>query len=113
MEIKLKSYSDCGKCSFGSLISEEGFDTDRDVIKLNGKIVEINSVEDLFPFLWTSYCGFSKDNGKIYYIFNDTGYWWDWYYKNPSQETYDKLIKNRIESVENQKERLKVENGTV
>lgn len=50
MIITLKSFRDLGRCSYGTL--RDTFDTERDVIRLNGKQVEINKVEDLFPYLW-------------------------------------------------------------
>lgn len=50
MIITLKSFKDLGRCSYGTLLDE--FDTEKDIIRLNGKKVEITKIEDLFPFLW-------------------------------------------------------------
>ena len=52
MKFTLKSYSDLGRCSMGTLLDE--FDTDSYKILYHGKEVKIRSVEDLFPYLWQS-----------------------------------------------------------
>lgn len=46
----LKSYNDLGRCSYGTL--KDTFNTETDKIYLKGKLVEINTIKDLFPFLW-------------------------------------------------------------
>lgn len=50
MIFTLKNYSDLGRCSYGTL--RDFVDTEMDEIYLNGKKVDIKTVEDLFPFLW-------------------------------------------------------------
>lgn len=61
MIFTLKSYSDLGRCSYGTLMDE--FDTDINTIFSNGKEVKINSIEDLFPYLWET-AGISVHDGK-------------------------------------------------
>lgn len=48
MKISLNGFSDCGKCSFGTLLDD--YDTDDNLIYLDHKEVKIEKVEDLFPF---------------------------------------------------------------
>ena len=50
MIFSLRNYRDLGRCSLGTL--RDVWDTDKDEIYLQGKKVEINRIEDLFPFLW-------------------------------------------------------------
>ena len=50
MKVSLKGYSDLGKCAYATLLDE--FDSEKDEIRLNGKTVEIKTIDDLFPFLW-------------------------------------------------------------
>lgn len=50
MKFNLKRFRDLGKCSYATL--KEEFDTEKDVIYLEEKPVQINNIEDLFPFLW-------------------------------------------------------------
>ena len=50
MKFTLKHYRDLGRCSLGTLMDE--FDTKRDQIKLKGESVCVESIEDLFPYLW-------------------------------------------------------------
>lgn len=50
MIYSLKNYRDLGRCSLGTL--RDAWDTEKDEIYLDGKKVEINRIEDLFPFLW-------------------------------------------------------------
>lgn len=52
MIFTLKAYNDLGRCSYATL--KETFDTEKDKIIFKGKEVEINKIEDLFPFLWQS-----------------------------------------------------------
>ena len=52
MIFTLNAYRDLGRCSYGTL--KETFDTEKDKIIFKGKQVEINKIEDLFPFLWQS-----------------------------------------------------------
>lgn len=61
MIFTLKSYSDLGRCSYGTLMDE--FDTDNNTIFSNGTEVKINSIEDLFPYLWET-AGISVHDGK-------------------------------------------------
>lgn len=84
MKIKLKSYNDLGRCSLGTLIDE--FDTDTYEIHENGKTIHVNSVEDLFPYLWQN-PGISGHNGeRKFAFFNDKGTHW--------HHDFDKSIKD-------------------
>ena len=62
MKISLNGFSDCGKCSFGTLLDD--YDTDDNLIYLDHKEVKIEKVEDLFPFLW-QHAGISTKDGNI------------------------------------------------
>ena len=50
MKVSLKGYSDLGKCAYATLMDE--FDSEKDEIRLDGPKVEINTIDDLFQFLW-------------------------------------------------------------
>lgn len=89
MIIKLDGYTDCGKCSFGTLLDD--FDTELHDIYLNGKYIKIKKVEDLFPFLW-QHSGISVRNGdKEVSHFSEEGTWWHQLYDG-SIWKYDKKI---------------------
>ena len=62
MKISLNGFSDCGKCSFGTLLDD--YDTDDNLIYLDHKEVKIEKVEDLFPFVW-QHAGISTKDGNI------------------------------------------------
>ena len=89
MKISLNSFSDCGKCSFGTLL--DYYDTDDNLIYLDHKEVKIEKVEDLFPFLWHN-AGISIKDGNItksYFTYEGT--WWHHLYDG-SVWKYDKKI---------------------
>lgn len=50
MVFTLNCFNDLGRCAYGTL--RESIDTEKDIIYLKGNKVEINCLEDLFPFLW-------------------------------------------------------------
>ena len=62
MKVSLKGYSDLGKCAYATLMDE--FDSEKDEIRLDGKKVEINTIDDLFQFLWNIPGIASHDNVK-------------------------------------------------
>ena len=89
MKISLNGFSDCGKCSFGTLLDD--YDTDDNLIYLNNKEVKIEKVEDLFPFLW-QHAGISAKDGNITKsYFWQEGTWWHHSYDG-SLWKYDKKI---------------------
>lgn len=89
MKISLNSFSDCGKCSFGTLL--DYYDTDDNLIYLDHKEVKIEKVEDLFPFLW-QHAGISTKDGNITKsYFTNEGTWWHQLYDG-SIWKYDKKI---------------------
>lgn len=89
MKISLNGFSDCGKCSFGTLLDD--YDTDDNLIYLNNKEVKIEKVEDLFPFLW-QHAGISTKDGNITKsYFCQEGTWWHHLYDG-SLWKYDKKI---------------------
>ena len=74
MKFTLKAYRDLGRCSFGTL--RESFDTDTEVIFLDGKEITISKIEDLFPFLWQHPGCYSGADGKTVSHFWSTGTHW-------------------------------------
>lgn len=89
MKINLFGFSDCGKCSFGTLL--DYYDTDDNLIYLDHKEVKIEKVEDLFPFLWQN-AGISiKDRNITKSYFTNEGTWWHHLYDG-SIWKYDKKI---------------------
>lgn len=89
MKINLFGFSDCGKCSFGTLLDD--YDTDDNLIYLNNKEIKIEKVEDLFPFLW-QHAGISTKDGNITKsYFWQEGTWWHHLYDD-SLWKYDKKI---------------------
>lgn len=77
MKVSLKSYNDLGKCAYATLMDE--FDSEKDEIRLDGKKVEINTIDDLFQFLWNIPGIASHDNVKHTSVsdFYSTGTWWE------------------------------------
>lgn len=77
MKVSLKGYSDLGKCAYATLMDE--FDSEKDEIRLDGKKVEINTIDDLFQFLWNIPGIVSHDNVKHTLVsdFSSTGTWWE------------------------------------
>lgn len=89
MKFDLRKYNDCGKCAMATLLDE--FDTEVHAIyvgnALDGtaKKIEINKLEDLFPYLWNiPYIA----SGKNYY-FSGEGTWWSNEYKEFSENDCD------------------------
>lgn len=76
MKVSLKGYSDLGKCAYATLMDE--FDSEKDEIRLDGQKVEINTIDDLFQFLWNIPGIASHDNVKHTSVsdFHSTGTWW-------------------------------------
>ena len=89
MKISLNDFSDCGKCSFGTLLND--YDTDDNLIYLDHKEVKIEKVEDLFPFLWQSAGISTKDGNITKSYFWQEGTWWHHSYDG-SLWKYDKKI---------------------
>ena len=77
MKVSLKGYSDLGKCAYATLMDE--FDSEKDEIRLDGQKVEINTIDDLFQFLWNIPGIASHDNVKHTSVsdFHSTGTWWE------------------------------------
>lgn len=96
MKFTLKHYNDLGRCSMGTLLDE--FDTEEYEILLDNEKVEINKVEDLFPFLWQSPGCYVRRNGK------QTSYFWTkgthWH------KDYDKFIDDGLKQHEKLKNKL-------
>lgn len=76
MKVSLKGYSDLGKSAYATLMDE--FDSEKDEIRLDGQKVEINTIDDLFQFLWNIPGIASHDNVKHTSVsdFHSTGTWW-------------------------------------
>lgn len=109
MKFSLKSYTDCGKCSYATLMDE--FDTEKDEIRLRGKKVEINTLEDLFPFLWNNPGVQAHDNvsHKSVADFGSTGTWWDHRYIESiedSEKEIKKLEKRLAKATETNKPKI-------
>ena len=109
MKFSLKSYTDCGKCSYGTLMDE--FDTEKDEIRLSGKKVAINTLEDLFPFLWNIPGVQACDNvsNKSVADFGSTGTWWDHRYGasiEDSEKEIKKLEKRLAKATETNKPKI-------
>lgn len=120
MVITLKNYRDLGRCSYGTL--KEEFDSEKDEIFFKDKKIEINSIEDLFPFLWQSPgVSFTDKDGHSHSIFYSTGTHWHHDYddsiekcakeiekyqtkiaKNPSHKNMEKWMGNFRYEVERQ-----------
>jgi septal ring factor EnvC (AmiA/AmiB activator) len=77
------------------------FDTEKDEIRLRGKKVEINSLDDLFPFLWNNPGICCHDNVKHASVsdFYSTGTWWE--------HRYDESIKEHEKEIDKLEKRLK------
>lgn len=99
MKVSLKGYSDLGKCAYATLMDE--FDSEKDEIRLDGKKVEINTIDDLFPFLWNIPGIASHDNVKHTSVsdFYSTGTWWE--------HRYGKGIENGKREISKLEARLK------
>ena len=101
MKFTLNSYRDLGRCSYGTL--RDSFDTEKDVIHLKGERVIIESIEDLFPFLWqTPGCAYHNNpEGKSVAAFSSKGTHW--------HHDYDESIKEcerHIETIEKKIKKL-------
>lgn len=74
MIFTLNSYRDLGRCSYGTLRNQ--FDTEKDEIYLNDYKIEVEKIEDLFPFLWQSEGVGGYSDGKSFAYFSDmTTHW--------------------------------------
>jgi hypothetical protein len=109
MKFSLKSYRDCGKCAYATLMDE--FDSEKDEIRLNGKKVEINSLDDLFPFLWNIPGVGCHDNVKHTSVsdFYSTGTWWEHRYGESIEECekeIDKLEKRLKKAADSRKPKI-------
>lgn len=99
MKVSLKGYSDLGKCAYATLMGE--FDSEKDEIRLYGNKVEINTIDDLFQFLWNIPGIASHDNVKHTSVsdFYSTGTWWE--------HRYGKGIENGKQEISKLEKRLK------
>ena len=109
MKVSLKSYSDLGKCAYATLM--DAFDSEKDEIRLNGKKVNINTVDDLFQFLWNIPGIASHDNVKHTSIsdFYSTGTWWEHLYGKSikmHEKKIHKLEKRLVKAAETRKPKL-------
>jgi len=109
MKVSLKGYSDLGKCAYATLMDE--FDSEKDEIRLDGKKVEINTIEDLFPFLWNIPGIASHDNVKHTSVsdFYSTGTWWEHRYGESielHEEEIHKLEKRLAKAADSRKPKL-------
>ena len=93
MKVCLASFSDLGKCSYATLMDE--FDSEKDIICLRGKKVEINTLDDLFQFLWNIPGVASHDNVNHTSMsdFYSTGTWWEHRYGESIKEHEKEIIK--------------------
>lgn len=96
MKFTLKHYNDLGRCSMGTLLDE--FDTEEYEILLDNEKVEINKVEDLFPFLWQSPGCYVRRDGKQTSHFWTKGTHW--------HKDYDKSIDDGLKQLEKLKNKL-------
>lgn len=99
MKVSLKGYSDLGKCAYATLMDE--FDSEKDEIRLDGMKVEINTIDDLFQFLWNIPGIASHDNVKHISVsdFHSTGTWWG--------HRYGESIENGKQEISKLEKRLK------
>lgn len=74
MIFTLRNYRDLGRCSLGTL--REVWNTEKDEIYLQGKKVEINRIEDLFPFLWQPSGSWCRNGDRTVSHFNSEGTHW-------------------------------------
>ena len=99
MKVSLKGYSDLGKCAYATPMDE--FDSEKYEIRLDGKKVEINTIDDLFQFLWNIPGIASHDNVKHTSVsdFYSTGTWWE--------HLYGESIENGKQEISELEKRLK------
>lgn len=99
MKVSLKGYSDLGKCAYATLMDE--FDSEKDEIRLDDQKVEINTIDDLFQFLWNIPGIASHDNVKHTSVsdFYSTGAWWE--------HRYGESIENGKQEISKLEKRLK------
>lgn len=95
MIYSLKNYRDLGRCSLGTL--REVWDTEKDEIYLDGKKVEINRIEDLFPFLWQPAGSWCRNGDCTVSNFSSEGTHW--------HHDYDPSIARSEESAGRYRER--------
>ena len=96
MIITLNSFKDLGYYSFGTNLKQ--FDTENDWIKINGfDWIKVNSVEDLFPILWTlPYATTKSQDGHIIASFSEQNNRWHLEYDrcvNTSKKVIEKYKK--------------------
>jgi len=84
MIFSLRNYCDLGRCSLGTL--RDHWDTEKDEIYLQGKKVEINRIEDLFPFLWQPAGSWCRDGDSTVSNFGSEGTHW--------HHDYDKSVES-------------------
>ena len=94
MIITLKNFNDLGRYSYATL--KETFDTEKDEIFDKDKKVEINSVVDLFPYLWQAPGVSGYSEGKSFAHFNGAGTHW--------HHDYDNSIKRATKDMEKYQE---------
>ena len=97
MKFTLKAYNDLGRCSYGTL--REEFDTEKDTIMLNDYKIEVNKIEDLFPFLWQHEGVGCHSEGKSLAVFHDHGTHWHQDF-DESIKRYDDEIKNLMKKLD-------------
>lgn len=76
MVFTLNCFNDLGRCAYGTL--KESIDTEKDIIYLKGNKVEINCLEDLFPFLWQASAmasGNNVDHTSVAHFYSDKPWW--------------------------------------
>lgn len=113
MIFKFDCYRDLGKCAYATLM--ETFDTEKNKIFLRDKEVKINTLEDLFPYLWNIPGCEVRDKNSSRSVFYDQGYWWNRYYGDSKSESIQRMIKRLdAEVVEQQQQLIKLnENSSV
>ena len=109
MKVRLSSFSDLGKCSYATLMDE--FDSEKNIILVKGKRVEIKSLEDLFPFLWNIPGVEFHDNEHhtSNSSFCGPGTWWESRYGESIKEhevELEKLEKRLAKAAESRKGKI-------
>jgi hypothetical protein len=87
------------------------FDSEKNEIRLDGKKVEISSLDDLFPFLWNipwvACC--DNENRSSVAEFGTTGTWWEQRYGETMEmceKEIDKLEKRLKRAAESRKPKI-------
>ena len=110
MKVSLKGYSDLGKCAYATLMDE--FDSEKNIILVKGKQVEIKSLEDLFQFLWNIPGVEFRDNEHhtSNSSFCGPGTWWERRYGESIKEhevELEKLEKRLAKAAESRKGKIR------